>query len=430
MVRLKIRQVWQGDIQRQRRNHFGPASRRWYGLLHGVGGGELSFMKWAVEFSKLLAALVVVALQPIGAFAQPAQTGDILMPEATSGSVVNIAGGGDFTGVPRFATGLTFPVGVCQGPNGDIYVSERNSGEVTIITAGGDFTGATAFATGLNRPMALYCTPTKIFVSENFADDITDITAGGDFTGVAPYAEDIYAPAALLATTSGALLVASYWEGVVDITGGGDFGDAPFFAVNDLDPSNATSQLTQFGSRILVANEHSDQILDITPDGSFPLGGNFSDAPVHATIDLPIGLLAIRQTGQLLVAAEVADIVVDVAAGGDFLTNPVAFASGVDPEDIAQMVYVNRSCGDGVTQSGEQCDDGNADNTDACLTTCLDAGCGDGFVRAGVETCDDGDADNTDSCLTTCELASCGDGFCKRVSRRATTAMSMTVTHA
>ncbi|MCA9656707.1 MAG: DUF4215 domain-containing protein, partial [Myxococcales bacterium] len=42
-------------------------------------------------------------------------------------------------------------------------------------------------------------------------------------------------------------------------------------------------------------------------------------------------------------------------------------------------------CGDGVVAAGEECDDGNADNTDACLSTCVLARCGDGVVQAGVE---------------------------------------------
>lgn len=67
-------------------------------------------------------------------------------------------------------------------------------------------------------------------------------------------------------------------------------------------------------------------------------------------------------------------------------------------------------CGDGVVQPGEACDDGNASNTDACLTTCLVASCGDGFTHAGVEACDDGNAVETDACLSTCEAAKCGDG--------------------
>ena len=70
------------------------------------------------------------------------------------------------------------------------------------------------------------------------------------------------------------------------------------------------------------------------------------------------------------------------------------------------------SCGDGYVRAGaEQCDDGNASNGDACLTTCIAARCGDGVVQVGVETCDDGNASNGDACLNTCAAASCGDGY-------------------
>ena len=42
-------------------------------------------------------------------------------------------------------------------------------------------------------------------------------------------------------------------------------------------------------------------------------------------------------------------------------------------------------CGDGRLDGGEECDDGNDADTDACLTSCRWASCGDGHVRAGVE---------------------------------------------
>lgn len=68
-------------------------------------------------------------------------------------------------------------------------------------------------------------------------------------------------------------------------------------------------------------------------------------------------------------------------------------------------------CGNGTVEQGEECDDGNANNDDACLNNCIAATCGDAVVRTGVEQCDDGNAENTDACLTTCVTASCGDGF-------------------
>lgn len=68
-------------------------------------------------------------------------------------------------------------------------------------------------------------------------------------------------------------------------------------------------------------------------------------------------------------------------------------------------------CGNGTVESGEECDDGNASNNDACLNDCTSASCGDGFVQTGVEECDDGNNVNEDSCTNSCTLAECGDGF-------------------
>jgi len=62
------------------------------------------------------------------------------------------------------------------------------------------------------------------------------------------------------------------------------------------------------------------------------------------------------------------------------------------------------TCGNGVLQSGEECDDGNGVNTDACSNSCTAARCGDGSIQAGVETCDDGNAVNGDGCSATCQI--------------------------
>jgi cysteine-rich repeat protein len=56
------------------------------------------------------------------------------------------------------------------------------------------------------------------------------------------------------------------------------------------------------------------------------------------------------------------------------------------------------SCGDGVADTGEACDDGNETQTDACLSDCTEASCGDGHVHDGVEECDGGDS-CTDQCI-------------------------------
>ena len=46
----------------------------------------------------------------------------------------------------------------------------------------------------------------------------------------------------------------------------------------------------------------------------------------------------------------------------------------------------------------------------------FDAFCGDGFVLAGAEQCDDGNASNTDACVSGCFISFCGDGFVRGAS--------------
>jgi cysteine-rich repeat protein len=55
-------------------------------------------------------------------------------------------------------------------------------------------------------------------------------------------------------------------------------------------------------------------------------------------------------------------------------------------------------CGNGRLDSGEQCDDGNTDDDDACTAVCRVAACGDGAIHSGVEVCDGPNALGQPSC--------------------------------
>ena len=74
-------------------------------------------------------------------------------------------------------------------------------------------------------------------------------------------------------------------------------------------------------------------------------------------------------------------------------------------------------CGDGVLHFSEECDDGNDFDNDECLSDCRIAHCGDGVIRddiqagfPGYEECDDGNGNNFDACRNDCSQALCGDG--------------------
>src|SRR5690606_14819559 len=101
---------------------------------------------------------------------------------------------------------------------------------------------------------------------------------------------------------------------------------------------------------------------------------------------------------------------VNIGTPGYFFFNGSGWANG--GITAVRLFAQITPCGDGNPDTGEACDDGNQSNTDACLTSCAAASCGDGFLRTGVEECDDGD-DNSDSepdaCRMSCAVASCGD---------------------
>jgi len=74
--------------------------------------------------------------------------------------------------------------------------------------------------------------------------------------------------------------------------------------------------------------------------------------------------------------------------------------------------FASITCGNGVTEGVEECDDGNTNNNDACTNACTMAECGDGFTWLGHEECDNGASNgNSNACTAACKKAVCGDGF-------------------
>ena len=104
---------------------------------------------------------------------------------------------------------------------------------------------------------------------------------------------------------------------------------------------------------------------------------------------------------------------IDGATVGSCTSLPdcVASAATADGQLLSRLTFGGPTeCGNGVVELGEDCDDGNTVDGDACPATCGSGECGNG-VREGDEACDDGAGSNEDACLNTCEVASCGDGY-------------------
>ncbi len=68
------------------------------------------------------------------------------------------------------------------------------------------------------------------------------------------------------------------------------------------------------------------------------------------------------------------------------------------------------SCGNGVVDPGESCDDANDMPDDGCAACRYTTRCGDGIQTAD-EACDDGNQTNGDGCRASCEVERCGDGY-------------------
>ncbi|MBD3363129.1 hypothetical protein GF362_05395 [Candidatus Dojkabacteria bacterium] len=89
------------------------------------------------------------------------------------------------------------------------------------------------------------------------------------------------------------------------------------------------------------------------------------------------------------------------SSGTITITNPMTYYLYL-PSITSQ--WVPPECPNGEVEIGEECDDGNWINTDACITDeendlmCVEASCGDGFVWEGTEECDSEPNCNNDTC--------------------------------
>ena len=82
--------------------------------------------------------------------------------------------------------------------------------------------------------------------------------------------------------------------------------------------------------------------------------------------------------------------------------------AGATGGQLALVRYLTTTCGDGVQEGPELCDDGNLTDGDGCDSNCTPTGCGNGIVTTG-ETCDDGNTQSGDCCSATCQIETSGN---------------------
>ena len=77
--------------------------------------------------------------------------------------------------------------------------------------------------------------------------------------------------------------------------------------------------------------------------------------------------------------------------------------------ETADSNCTTTSCGNGILNAGEDCDDNNELDGDGCDSNCTLTGC-NGVITAG-EQCEDGNFVDGDGCDTNCQLTACGNGI-------------------
>lgn len=329
--------------------------------------------------------------------------------------------------------GLDDPTGLTFGPDGNLYVSSRNTDQVLRyngVTGAFDQVFVIAGDGGLDRPRGLTFGPDgRLYVSSSNDRVLRYDGISGAFNAVFVALGDggLNGPSDLFFGPFNFLYVSSFFsDQVLRYNGSGSFVDA-FISAGDggLDgPLDIT-----FGpdGRLYVSSWNTDQVLRYNGvTGAFDTvfvtsGDGGLDGPTGMVFG-PEGNLYVgsRITDEILRYDGITGIFIDTFASGIdavtlLISNGVLYVSDSAGDKIVSILIDGNNsndsnaacrldctlqrCGDGIVDdvSGETCDDGNTDNTDNCLDTCVAASCGDGFVQAGVEECD-GTADCNDQC--------------------------------
>jgi uncharacterized delta-60 repeat protein len=275
-------------------------------------------------------------------------------------------------------------------------------------------------------------------------------------TVVAPYYYVVY-PEAVLVEPDGRIVAA----GTGERGGASDIALVRYTADGSLDPT--------FGAGGIVTTDlaifDSANALALRPDGRLLAAGGAASAPFadfalvsyasDGSLDTSFGSGGIVETGPSIPFGFASALVLDpdgkfVAAGeggassfvlvrytsdgsldgtfgqGGIAYGPAGGASALVRQSDGKLVaagfkrngsddqvvlarYLNGTCGNGVVEPDELCDDGNLVSGDGCDANCTPTSCGNGIVTSG-EECDDGAANGIpgDCCTATCQFQATG----------------------
>lgn len=288
-------------------------------------------MKHVLRILSIALLLRAALVSASGATFVPGDVFSVPSQAAQSFRVMNITGGGDFSGSPGLA--------IVDGPQNQmawsadlttLYITRLMTASpvptsVWAVSAEGS---VSSFAINAGTTKGIVRTAdgrllTSVGVAPN--GKVFDITAGGNFSGTPPvFASGFRSPGNLFQLANGHILLSdtdSNLPRVLDITAGGVFTDSDQgFAFGF---TGVLGDVVQTSSgRLFVTN--FNKVFDITA------GGDFSSATPFATGQFFDGLTE-DGSGRLLASADDTGKVYDITAGGNFsLATP--FAMGLEPQ--------------------------------------------------------------------------------------------------
>jgi cysteine-rich repeat protein len=299
---------------------------------------------------------------------------------------------------------------VATGPNSEVYTMwERGIDDITTATTGLNFRRSFNLAASFD-PIVIVRTMTPSFfpamVGFNREDTLEIGTLAVDRSS-GPHRGNIYAIWVERETPSAAprdVFVATSsdqgatWSAPVKINDDPPGNDQvmPWLSVS----GNGTVEAIWYDYR----NWRSMYTVDVYASRSSDGGATFS--PNFRVTTVPSSWFA-----PLTLTPNFGDYISSTSEGTGFY--PAWADSRNNDIDVFTTHIPTATCGNGVLDPFEQCDDGNAVDGDSCSPACAITLCGNGVLDPG-EQCDDGNLQSGDGCSQVCKLEVCGDGIVQK----------------
>jgi uncharacterized delta-60 repeat protein len=145
--------------------------------------------------------------------------------------------------------------------------------------------------------------------------------------------------------------------------------------------------------RIVVAGSDSGELAVLRLEADGAVDTTFGSDPPPGVMELPFHVVGHATAYDVAIQADGRI----VAAGGT--------SDGSDWQFVAVRLAL-ATCGNGVQEPGETCEDGNLTDGDSCDSNCTPTGCGNDIQTAG-EECDDGNTVSGDCCDAACQIPVC-----------------------